>query len=290
VSLDGERTTSRTERVGDAEVYRLRGRLLPLVRLDHALAIRRNGQSVDTSSVIAVLEADGRRFGLLVDKVLDTEEIVVKPVSGIMKELGLYSGATILGDGAVSLILDVQNIARRYLRSGESVDSQVADVAVADVADSRQLLIVRIGANRRVAVPLEVVTRLEEFPVADIEQVGRRQVVRYRGGILPLIRLSEHLNAGYGEARDVVPGVVYSLNGRSVALAAEEIIDIVSEASVTRSDLDDFGLVGSAVIRDRVTELLDVRTAILAADPMFYDDRSGHGINRAIPDSQGAWA
>jgi two-component system, chemotaxis family, sensor kinase CheA len=233
--------------------------------------------------VVAVLEADGRRFGLIVDRVLDTEEIVVKPLSSALKEIGLYAGATILGDGAVSLILDVQSLARRHLHATDVHEDERATTLVTQEAahNERQLLVVSLGDDRRVAMPLEVVTRLEQFPVSDIQRVGRRDVVRYRGEILPVISLGDYLGSGNGGQGETVPGVVYSSRGRSVALIVSDIVDIVAESTVVHSDVEDDGLVGSALIRDRVTEMLDVRAAILAADPMYFDDELSFGQDGA---------
>ncbi|MFB9376968.1 chemotaxis protein CheA [Kineococcus gynurae] len=277
VSLDAERMPKAIEDVGGAKVYRLRGTLLPLVRLEDALELVRPEDEQLDSFVIAVLECDGRRFGLMVDRVLDTEEIVVKPLSGALKAIGSYAGATILGDGRVSLILDVQSLARRIMRAdGAEAASSTRSEHVAAAQDEQRLLVVAIGEQRRVAIPLDVVTRLEEFRVENIERVGRREVVRYRGEILPLVRLSDHLGGAWGAGEggpQTLPGVVYSARGRSVAIVVDEIVDIVSGYGI-RSDIDDAGLVGSAVIRDRVTELLDVRSAILAADPNFFSERA----------------
>jgi two-component system chemotaxis sensor kinase CheA len=287
VSLDTEKMGKAIEDVGGAKVYRLRGALLPLIRLEEALELKRpTDVELPTNLVIAVLECDGRRFGLLVDRVLDTEEIVVKPLSGALKAIGAYAGATILGDGRVSLILDVQSLARRTMRS-DGID-HANDQAAAEQAassDGQRLLVVGLGGNRRVAIPLDVVTRLEEFKTESIERVGRREVVRYRGEILPLVRLSQHLGGGsrssYSQEEVTsVPGVVYSARGRSVAIVVDEIVDIVSGQDA-HSDIDDAGLVGSAVIRDRVTELLDVRSAILAADPHFFSEQAQNELAAA---------
>ncbi|WP_432502193.1 chemotaxis protein CheA [Kineococcus arenarius] len=278
VSLDAERMAKAIEDVGGAKVYRLRGALLPLIRLEEALELQRPaGVEVSSKLVIAVLECDGRRFGLVVDRVLDTEEIVVKPLSGALKGIGTYAGATIAGDGRVSLILDVQSLARRTMRADglEHVAAEAAATAAA-TGEGQRLLVVGLGDDRRVAIPLDVVTRLEEFKTDSIERVGRREVVRYRGEILPLVRLSNHLGSmrGFDEPElTSLPGVVYSARGRSVAIVVDEIVDIVSGQDA-RSDIDDAGLVGSAVIRDRVTELLDVRAAILAADPNFFSEQA----------------
>ncbi|SOD95300.1 chemotaxis protein CheA [Blastococcus haudaquaticus] len=273
VSLDAEKAANAVEEVGGAQVYRLRGELLPLVRLTDVLGL--TSERHDGHVVIAVLRSEGRRFGLVVDRVINTEEIVVKAVGGQMKAIGLYSGATVLGDGTVALILDVQALARRALRAetNERQDPQKAAAhaaAAASETDRQRMLLAAIGGGRRVAIPLDTVTRLEQVRTESVEKVGNREVVQYRGAILPMIRLDRHLGA-YGETeREVLEVIVYSDHGRSVAIVVEEILDIVDGEAAVRSDIDDLGLLGSAVLGDRVTELLDVRAAILAADPAFY--------------------
>ncbi|WP_448622037.1 chemotaxis protein CheW [Geodermatophilus sp. URMC 65] len=273
VSLDAEKAANAVEEVGGAPVYRLRGELLPLVRLTDVLGLTSDRH--DGHVVIAVLRSEGRRFGLVVDRVINTEEIVVKAVGGQLKAIGLYSGATVLGDGTVALILDVQALARRALRTetserGQEAAREAAAGAAASDTERQRMLLAAIGGGRRVAIPLDTVTRLEQVRTESVEKVGNREVVQYRGAILPIVRLDRHLGA-YGESdREVLEVIVYSDHGRSVAIVVEEILDIVDGEAAVRSDIDDMGLLGSAVLGDKVTELLDVRAAILAADPAFY--------------------
>jgi two-component system chemotaxis sensor kinase CheA len=272
VSLDAEKAANAVEEVGGAQVYRLRGELLPLVRLTDVLGL--TSERHDGHVVIAVLRSEGRRFGLVVDRVINTEEIVVKAVGGQMKAIGLYSGATVLGDGTVALILDVQALARRALRT-ETTDRQDSQKAAAHAAASeterQRMLLAAIGGGRRVAIPLDTVTRLEQVRTDAVEKVGNREVVQYRGAILPIVRLDRHLGAYNETDREVLEVIVYADHGRSVAIVVEEILDIVDGEAAIRSDIDDLGLLGSAVLGDKVTELLDVRAAILAADPAFYN-------------------
>ena len=282
VSLDAEKAANAVEEVGGAQVYRLRGELLPLVRLTDVLGL--TSERHDGHVVIAVLRSEGRRFGLVVDRVINTEEIVVKAVGGQLKAIGLYSGATVLGDGTVALILDVQALARRALRTETTERSQeaareAAAAAASTDTDRQRMLLAAIGGGRRVAIPLDTVTRLEQVRSAAVEKVGNREVVQYRGAILPMVRLDRHLGA-YGESdREVLEVIVYSDHGRSVAIVVEEILDIVDGEAAVRSDIDDLGLLGSAVLGDKVTELLDVRAAILAADPAFYNSPAlGHEV------------
>jgi two-component system chemotaxis sensor kinase CheA len=283
VSLDAEKAVNAVEEVGGAQVYRLRGELLPLVRLTDVLGL--TSERHDGHVVIAVLRSEGRRFGLVVDRVINTEEIVVKAVGGQLKSIGLYSGATVLGDGTVALILDVQALARRALRT-ESLDRQESRASVGQSTSAeterQRMLLASIGGGRRVAIPLDTVTRLEQVRTDAVEKVGNREVVQYRGAILPIVRLDRHLGA-YGETdHEVLEVIVYADHGRSVAIVVEEILDIVDGEAAVRSDIDDMGLLGSAVLGDKVTELLDVRAAILAADPAFY---SSHTTPAGVPDS-----
>jgi two-component system chemotaxis sensor kinase CheA len=269
VALDADRAATAVEDVNGASVYRLRGTLLPLVRLTDVLGVESDRS--DGHVLIAVLQADSKRFGLVIDRVLNTEEIVVKPLGSQLKALGTYSGATILGDGRVALILDVQALARRALVAdvAERTDAASSDETHA-TSEHLRMLIAGIGGGRRVAIPLSSVTRLENIPTDQVEQVGSREVVQYRGAILPLLRLNNHLGAySEREGEDLVV-VVYSAGSRSVAIVVDEIVDIVDDETQVSSDIDDHGLLGSALIRDRIVEVLDVRAAILAADPKFY--------------------
>jgi two-component system, chemotaxis family, sensor kinase CheA len=163
VSLDAEKAANAVEEVGGAPVYRLRGELLPLVRLTDVLGLTSDRH--DGHVVIAVLRSEGRRFGLVVDRVINTEEIVVKAVGGQLKAIGLYSGATVLGDGTVALILDVQALARRALRTETSERQESREAALqaaATDAERQRMLLAAIGGGRRVAIPLDTVTRLEQ--------------------------------------------------------------------------------------------------------------------------------
>lgn len=279
VALDTQRSASAIEYVHSAPVYRLRGELLPLVSLSKALGIA----TIDhASQVIAVVQADHQRFGLLVDRVLNTEEIVVKPLSARLKSIGVYAGATVLGDGRVALILDVQALARRALvPEVEAIArEQRAAVAQAERHETEQVLVAGIGGGRRVAMPLASVTRLEHVPATHVELVGGREVIQYRGTILPLARLDRVLGA-YGQADpEELLLVVYTAGDRSVGLVVEEIHDIVEDDSAHHSHIEDSGLVGSTVLGERVTELLDVQSAVLAADPTFFD----HPVDVNVPD------
>jgi two-component system chemotaxis sensor kinase CheA len=266
------------EYVHSAPVYRLRGELLPLVSLREVLGTAvLDGRT--SGGVIAVVQSDETRFGLLVDQVLDTEEIVVKALSPRLKSIGVYAGATVLGDGRVALILDVQGLARRALAAAasEGLLQRSATTAASDTSTD-QVLVASIGGGRRVAMPLASVTRLEQVARDAVELVGGREVVQYRGSILPLVRLDRLLGAGRLEGDGPLQVVVHTRGGRSVGLVVEAIVDILDDEVVEHSDVADAGLLGSTVLAEHVTELLDVRAAILAADPDFFADEVSGGI------------
>jgi two-component system chemotaxis sensor kinase CheA len=274
VRLEGEAVRTGVEQIHGAPVHRLRGNLLPLVYLDRELAVGPGELDHSRETLfIVVLQAEDRQFGLVVDDVIDTEEIVVKPLGKQLKGIPSFAGATILGDGRVALILDVLAVAQQSNVLVAGRDRSVGDRVNRDDAlrdDIEPLLIVSLGDDRRMGIPLAMVTRLEEFPVSTLERVGHHEVVQYRGEILPLVRLASLLGAMTGEPADTVQVVVYSENSRSVGLVVERILDIAEQALTARSDLEEHGLTGSAVVQDHITELLDVRQAILAADPNFY--------------------
>ncbi|AEI11005.1 chemotaxis protein CheA [Cellulomonas gilvus] len=270
VALDTQRSDSGVEYVHAAPVYRLRGELLPLVSLAGVLGVAADD---DRPAVIAVVQADQHRFGMLVDRVLTTEEIVVTPLAARLKAIGIYSGATVLGDGRVALILDVQAIARRAITRDSELAARAAAAAESATvrAEVEQVLVAGIGGSRRVAMPLASVARLEHVRAEQVELVGGREVVQYRGTILPLVRLDRLLGT-YARESDELLLVVYTRGSRSVGLVVEEIVDIVEDEVGKHSSIDDAGLTGSTVLGDKVTELLDVRSAILAADRDFYTD------------------
>lgn len=286
VALQDRDDDAHVEHVGSAPVYRLRGALLPLVSLAEVLRLE-PGRG---AGVIAVMQVDEQRFGLIVDRVINTEEIVVKSLSGRVKQIGLYSGATVLGDGSVALILDVQAVARRALAgdNGDLVRSQTAASAAGDTAtDEEHLLVVGVGDGRRVALPLDAVIRLERMAAERIERVGHREVIQYRGELLPLSRLDQVLGAyGSDDAEEMPVVVVRGARGEQLAVAVAEIVDIVAHDSSARSDLDDVGLLGSTVVDERVTELLDIDSLIASAVPASAGAGLDDSRERALLDME----
>jgi len=287
VRLEAGESSKGIEMVHDVPVYRLRGRLLPLVYLNRELQIvAESGKEVAkvTATNIVVVQADGREFGLVVDEITDTEEIVVKPLGKQLKGISAYSGATIMGDGRVALILDILGLAQRAqviveAREAALKDKEKASRKEDSATDHQTLLLVQCGDQGRVAIPLSLVARLEEFPAAAIELAGTQEVMQYRGQIMPLIRLSPIL-AGVGKEATIASGdarmqvVVYSEAGRSVGLIVDRIIDIVDEKLEVQNPAQRRGVLGSSVIQKRVTDLLDVPSVVRDSIPSFAETPS----------------
>jgi two-component system chemotaxis sensor kinase CheA len=283
--LEGEQARAGVEYLSGAPVFRLRGTLIPLVWLDHVLDLT-DAPHVDESVYILVLQADGRRFGLVVDRVLNTEEIVVKPLSRQLKGIGTYAGATILGDGRVALILDVRALARRahVVRETDSAMEHERQLATAAVIEGPEPLLVVAVGDRRLGVPLSMVTRLEEISLDRVEHVGQREVVQYRGQLLPLGRLSTMLGEqAVADAGSQLKVIVYTQGRRSVGLVVDAVVDIATEAPASRGDVSAFGVSGVVVVQELVTELLDMEQAIMATDPRFFDAVAAAGAADVSP-------
>jgi len=280
VRLEGESLESGIETVGAAQVYRLRGNLLPLVRLDRELGLEdRPGveappaDELDVLNIVVVQAAD-RSFGLVVDDVHDTEEIVVKPLGAQLKNVSLFAGATIMGDGRVALILDVLGMAQRARVVEEASRGAHRDVATDDesAGERQTLLVFRLGVDHRMAIPLSLVSRLEEIERDAMESAGDRQVVQYRDQIMPLVFLSELFGvpAAGGEA-EPLQVVVHNLGGRSVGLVVDEILDVVEDVVHVERCGGSAELVGSGVVQRNVTDLVDVEAVVRRTLPFLLE-------------------
>jgi two-component system chemotaxis sensor kinase CheA len=223
---------------------------------------------------IIVLQADDRQFGLVVDGVNDTEEIVVKPLGKELKAISAFAGATIMGDGRVALILDVLGVAQRSGVISETRERTLRETLTQDDAHNagkEALLLFQVSDNGRMALPLSKVARLEEFPRAMLERAGKRDVVQYRGEILPLVVLREMLGCDDKPFDASVPlqVVVYSERGRSIGLVVDRILDIVEDDVSVKATGSREGILGAAVIQGKVTDMLDVHAVIQRFDPQW---------------------
>jgi two-component system chemotaxis sensor kinase CheA len=284
IRLEGDSGKRQIERIHDTPFYRRRGSLLPLVYLADVLQL---GSTAESNVVnIVVLQAEDRQFGLVVDGISDTQEIVVKPLGKQLKGLNCYAGATIMGDGHVALILDVSGIAQLSGVVQESRDKSTAETQRREYSggERQTFLIFRAGSFERLAVPLSLVARLEEISLAKIEHAGGNRVVQYRGRILPLASLAPILEPGAADtagAQDPAQVVVFNNGERSMGILVDQILDIVEDQVTVRQAVARKGLLGSAVIAKKVTDLLDLHAVIQAADEGWFGSRDAQGANGA---------
>ncbi|MFZ3215008.1 MAG: chemotaxis protein CheW [Candidatus Acidiferrales bacterium] len=281
VRLEADKIESGIELVHGAPVYRLRGRLLPVVYLRRELRVAEsNGRKQEGAAInIVVLQADGRQFGLVVDAINDTEEIVVKPLRKQLRTIKTFAGASIMGDGKIALILDVLGLAQRASVVSESKEhaeaQKAAEAAVA--AGCKQSFLLFSGPDEaHMAVPLDTLARLEELPASDVEKTGTHWVAQYRGQILPLINLSFALKERRArrrskefesdtEAAARYQVLVCSHEGYRAGLVVERIVDIVEDSAEVKYPASRAGVLYSAVIQGRVTEMIDVPAILQTA-------------------------
>ncbi len=268
VHIPAAEQSRRIENVHGTPVFHHRGKLLPLLYLGRVLGRREQEEPAAGAVNLVVLQVETRKIGLAVDRIWDTQEIVVKPLGRQLKGLSCYVGATIMGDGRPALILDVVGLARLggLLAQGRPA-SQGEPAAPAQTARSQKLLLFRAGSFPRVAVPLVLVDRLEEVDAEAIERAAGRTVLHYRGEILPLISLAEMLvpEADPEQVRrGVLQIIVFSDGPRRMGLIVDQIVDIVDEAITVRHRVSAPGILGSAVISGKITDLLDLHALLRA--------------------------
>jgi two-component system, chemotaxis family, sensor kinase CheA len=258
-ATDSEHTI---ERLKGTPVLRLRNRLLPLVSLQTLLRLedQEGGEAHkrhDDETFIVVTQVGTYTFGIMVDRVFDTEEIVVKPVAPILRHIEMFSGNTILGDGSVIMILDPNGIASATGEISLGTDAMTKEAMA--VQQSRQedkmaLLLFRAGAGAPKAVPLSLVARLEDVDQTSVELSNGMPVVQYRGKLMPLVPIDPGFMLG-GDGRQ--PVLVFADGDRSMGLIVDEIVDIVEEKLVVQLTADRPGLMGSAIIAGKATDVLD---------------------------------
>jgi len=270
VRIDADQVAKSIEYIFDAPVYRLRGKLLPLVYLQRVLRFGEEDSKPKAANIV-VVRAGEQQFGLVVDDVNDTQEIVVKPLGKHLKGLSVFAGATIMGDGRVALILDVFGLAQHahvVAQNSEaaSAENRTLSQAGAQALSNRQsILIFSLGTENRLAMQLSSVGRLEKFQPEKVEREGLREVVQYRGQIMPLIHVAEVLGLRANRAAGAeLPVVVYRSGERNLGLVVGRIEDIIDDSVVLENQRQRSGILGSAVIQGRVTEMIDV-PAIVAA-------------------------
>jgi two-component system, chemotaxis family, sensor kinase CheA len=263
--LDEAQGLSSIEEIAGSQFYRLRGNLLPLVRLKQVL---KNDPSKDSSDLnIVVLQADDKLFGLVVEKIHNTEEIVVKTLENLLRNMEMISGATIMGDGEVILILDVMGLAKYVLSvaSENSSDKLIASASAHNEhEDTQAMLIVRLGNNRRIAIQLADVVRLEDVKRSELESSEEKWVVQYRNEIMPLIDIPKLFNEpGILQNSSANLQVVVHLHeGESLGLGVHSIQDIVQGKLNQERTVQGSPLLGTLITNNSVLDVINVKNIV----------------------------
>ncbi|ESQ88502.1 chemotaxis protein CheA [Asticcacaulis sp. AC460] len=242
------------ERINEALVLRLRDKLLPLVQLGPTLQLE--AAKTENPSFVMVIQVGERRYGLVVNDVLDTEEIVVKPLATVLRDVDVFSGATILGDGSVVLILDPNAMSERAGNMLEEKQAEENEGTVETTNDNRcAMLLFKAGSGAPKAVELEHITRLEHIEVSQIERMDGRAALQYRGKLMPILNVGD-----YNTLKDegIQPLLVFTGEGYAMGLAVDEIVDVVEDRLQIELSADRPGVRGTAVVAGRACEIVDV--------------------------------
>ncbi|MBF0474337.1 MAG: chemotaxis protein CheW [Deltaproteobacteria bacterium] len=310
VCLYDEDVVTKVEYAGDKEVFRLRDRLLPLVRLGEILKrpqpftediraeiseshrreyeqayqeylnVKKSGKDSEVyfsrSLNFCVLKVGANRFGLIIDRVIGTEEIVVKPMHPAVKSLSIYSGATVMGDGRVALILDIEGIAKHGGISLEGAAEEIIDQLDKGAGDqeTQTVLLFKNGPEEQFAVALPLVKRVERVEAAKIERVGQREYVTIDGVSTLILRLHDHLNVNPTVEREEMFLLLPKHIKKPFGILMSSIIDI-EETSIemnTESYMED-GLLGTDILRGHMTLFIDIYRLIEKAEPEWFSER-----------------
>jgi two-component system chemotaxis sensor kinase CheA len=255
------------ERVKDAPVLRLRNKLLPLAHLSSLLNLN-NGAVETENAFIVVMQVGKKNLGIVVDTVFHTEEIVVKPMSSMLRDLTMFSGNTILGDGSVIMIIDPNGLASTLgarLEGEGNETEQTEEVRVNEAERPISFLVFRAGSQEPKAIPLSLITRLEEIDAAKIEISNGKYLVQYRGGLMPLVPTNDRVKV---RSEGMQPLLVFIDSDRALGLVVDEIVDVIEDRLDIQVGSANPGTIGSAIIGGKATEILDVAHYL----PLAYAD------------------
>ena len=266
---------SAIERIKGTPVLRLRNRLLPLVSLSELLALG-VAAADDDGAYIVVAQVGTNMLGIIVDRVFDTEEIVVKPVAPILRHVTMFSGNTILGDGSVIMILDPNGIARATgvgAGAGGSKQVEIAGTEITHSDEKTTMLLFRGSGDQKMAVPLGLVARLEDIPRERIELSCGEPVTQYRGKLMPLVPIS----GMYDPDRETQSVLVFADRDRAMGLMVDRIIDVVDDRLAIELGGARPGLLGTAVIRGEATDIIDTGYWLTQAARDWFDGATPAG-------------
>ena len=284
--IPANQVKERIEIVGDAKVVRLRETLLPVLSLSDVLGIESQSSNDKRAVNIAVVSAGPLKYGLIVDELHDSVEIVVKPLGSHLKNCKEYAGATILGDGRVALILDVGNLATRAeltniessIASKDEAENQVMPTHVGDI---ELFLLFRSAKEEQYAVPLNLVSRIERIKASEMEKLGDRQVIQYMGGSIPLFAMHEVASVKPIEDQRTYIVIVFIISGKEFGLLVTGPLD-TAEVNV---DVDDRvfkqpGILGSMVIGKYTTLIVDIYGFIKTIQPQWLENKDDEEMER----------
>jgi two-component system chemotaxis sensor kinase CheA len=254
---------SAIEYVQGRPVYRLRGNILPLINLKEVLGTGATENSEEAINIV-VLNSENHLFGMIVDEILDTADIVVKPLARFLKSISIYSGATVLGDGNVAFIIDVHGIAQKHLGSQTQEESQSLEDENAEglqqEMEEREFVLVGLGTKTKHAIPLSAVSRMEEFKTSAVEISGHQRVVRYRGTILKIVNLNDML--GYPNVvseKEISQVIVVKSEDNVFGLEVDQIIDVLSTRDYLDESLSTHPVItGNLVTENEIVVVVDV--------------------------------
>ena len=276
VRVKGSEAAKRIERIKRAQVFRLRGSLLPLVQLSSALGAPPDPAAATSARAmsIVVVEAGHLRYGLVVDGLCDSEEIVVKPLGRHMKSCACLAAATILGDGKMALILDIAGIASHCQLAMPSEEAAGDQSGAAFASETQSLLMFSNDPSEFFGIPMELVARIERISASQVDTVGGQQILQYRGGTLPLVSLEQHIRCQPRPEKEKLYVVVFTAGSREVGILVPELLDI--RAVPTQVDTATFrepGIIGSLVYENMTLRLLDLHELAHKAFPGWFDSQ-----------------
>ncbi len=285
IRIEAAKIRERIERVGDANVLSLRGSIIPIIRLANSLNINHGDTTAtaewtnDTSRDInmVIVTTGSMQYAVVVQKLFDSEEIVVKPLGRHLKHIREFAGATIMGDGKVALILDTPGLGASSgidALSAATRDKQLSQAVAVDDAENQALLTFCYGTDQQLAVPLELVARVEKITAADIETVGGRRVMQYRSQIMPLVMVNDTANVnGPDEDGDLVV-IVFEVAGREIGLVANTPVDSVeSRVAIDNTILTQPGILGSVILKKRTVIIVDIFELVETLHPEWFTER-----------------
>ncbi len=254
----------RIERIHESIVFRLRGDIVPIIDLSVALGVGAP-RAADASMNVAVLEVANGRFGVILDEISDSVEIVVKPLAAQLQAISMFAGATVLGDGSIALILDMPDLARRAAVGASEAAPGATSAVVREDANKQMIgsVVVRLTDGSQVAIPMDQVTRLERIPRERMEWGNGHPVVRYRGTLMRCVDLASALGlAGETGTRDFADMLVVEDGVQPVGLVVDRVVEVIDIDAASIMPSLRSGYLGTTVVFERVTDVVDLRVVL----------------------------